>query len=90
MLTHRMYIHFQLTPRAPKGSSKGKVKARAKMPTSIVNGRLLLDWYRIMGFMSEYLYELRRIDNVRGVNHDRAWDLFCDLILLDPVTMSKF
>jgi hypothetical protein len=71
---------------APKGSSKGKGKARAKMPTSVINRRLSLDWDRITGFISEYIRGLIRMYNVCGVKDERAWDLFYDIIFLDPVT----
>jgi hypothetical protein len=69
-----------------KGSSKGKGKARAKMPTSVINYRLSLDWDRIKGFISEHIPRLIQIYNVCGVKEERAWDLFYDIIFLDPVT----
>jgi hypothetical protein len=75
---------------APNGSSKGKGKARAKMPTSVINGRLLLDQDRIQGFISEHIRGLIRIYNVCGVMDARAWDLFYDIIFLDPVTTRHF
>jgi len=77
---------------APKGSSKGKGKAtaRAKMPTSVINRRLSLDQERVKGFISEYIRGLIRIYNVRGVKDERAWDLFYDIIFLDPVKTRHF
>jgi hypothetical protein len=75
---------------APKDSSKGKRKARAKMPTSVMNRRLLLDQDRIERFISEHIRGLIRIYNVCGVNDQRAWDLFYDIIFLDPVTTRHF
>jgi hypothetical protein len=75
---------------APKGSSKGKGKARAKMPTSVINRRLSLDRDRIKGFISEHIRGLIRIYNVCGVKDERAWDLFYDIIFLDPVTTRHF
>jgi len=75
---------------APKGSSKGKGKARAKMPTSVINRRLSLDRDGIKGFISEQIGGLIRIYNVRGVKDERAWDLFYDIIFLDPVTTRHF
>jgi hypothetical protein len=75
---------------APKGSSKGKGKARAKMPTLVINRRLTLDWDRIKGFISEYIRGLIRIYNVCGVKDERAWALFYDIIFLDPVTTRQF
>ena len=49
---------------APQGSSKGKGKARAKIPTSDINRCLLLDWDRIKGFIPEHIRALIRIYNV--------------------------
>jgi hypothetical protein len=71
---------------APIGSSKGKRKARAKMPTSVINRRLSLNRDCIKGFISEHIRGLIRIYNVCGVKDERAWDLFYDIICLDPVT----
>jgi len=75
---------------APKGSRKGKGKAtaRAKMPTSVINRRLSLDRDRRKGFILEHIHGVIRIYNVWGVKDERAWDLFCDIIFLDPVTTS--
>jgi len=77
---------------APKGSRKrkGKATARAKMPTSVINRRLSLDWDRIMRFISEHIRGLTCIYNVCGVKVDRAWDLFYDIIFLDPVMTRNF
>jgi hypothetical protein len=75
---------------APKGSSKGKVKARAKMPTSVINRRLSLDRDCITGFISEDISGLIRIYNVCGVRDERAWDLFNDIIFLNPVTTRHY
>jgi len=75
---------------APKGSSKGKGKARAKMLTSVMNRRMSLDRDRIKGFISEHICGLIRIYNVCGVKDERAWDLFYDKIFLDPVTTRHF
>ena len=82
---------YHLRPIPPvtlKGSHKGngKATARAKMLTSVINRRLLLDRDRMKGFISEHIRELIRIYNVCGVKDERAWDLFYDRILLDPVT----
>jgi len=74
----------------PRGSSKGKGKARAKMPTSVINRPLSLDRDSIKGFISENIRELIRIYNVCGVKDERAWDLFYDIIFLDPVTTRHF
>jgi len=75
---------------APKGSSKGKGKARSKMPTSVINRCLSFDWERIKGFISEHIRGLIRIYNVCGIKDKRAWDLFYDIIFLDPVTTRHF
>jgi len=75
---------------APKGSSKGKGKARAKMLTSVINRRLSLDQDSIKGIISEHIRELIWIYNVCGVKDERAWDLFYDIICLDPVATRHF
>jgi len=62
----------------------------AKMPTSVINRRLSLDWDRIKRFISEHIRGLIRIYNVCGVKDERAWDLFYDIIFLDPVTTRHF
>jgi hypothetical protein len=74
----------------PKGSSKGKGKARAKMLTSVINRPLSLDRARIMGFISEHIRGLIRIYNVCGIKDVRAWDHFYDIIFLHPVTTRHF
>jgi len=74
---------------APKGSGKGKGKAGAKMPTSVINRRLSLDRDCIDGFISEHIRGLIRIYNVCGVKDVRAWDLSYDKIFLDPVTTRQ-
>jgi len=75
-----------------KGSSKGKGKAtaRAKMPTSVKNRRLSLDRDHMKGFISEHIRGLIRIYNVCGVKDERGWDLFYDVIFLNPVTTRQF
>jgi len=77
---------------APKGSSKGKGKAtdRAKMPTLLINRRQSLDRVRIKVFISEHIDGLIRIYNVCGVKDERAWDIFYDILFLDPVTTRHF
>jgi hypothetical protein len=75
---------------ALKGSSKGKGKARAKMLTSVINRRLSLDRDHIQGFISEHICGLIQIYNVYGIKNERAWDLFYDIIFLDPVTTRYF
>jgi hypothetical protein len=71
---------------APKGSSRGKGKARAKMPTSGINRHLSLDRDNMKGFISEHLRGLIRISNVCGIKDERAQDLFYAIIFLDPAT----
>jgi hypothetical protein len=75
---------------APKGSSKGMGKIRAKMPTSVINRRLWLDRDRIKRFISERSHGFTRLYNVCTIKDERAWDLFYDMILLDPVTTRHF
>jgi hypothetical protein len=75
---------------ALKGSTKGKRKARAKMLTSVINRRLTLDRDHTHGFISEHIRRLIRIYNVYGVKNKRAWDLFYDIMFLDPVTTHHF
>jgi len=60
------------------------------MPTSVINRRLSLDRDRIKGFISEHIRGLIRIYNVCGVKDERAWDLFYDIIILDPVMTRHF
>jgi hypothetical protein len=74
----------------PKDSSKGKGKARAKIPTSVINRRLSLDRDCIKGFISGHIRGLTWIYNVCGVKAERAWDLFDDIIFVDPVTTRLF
>jgi len=75
---------------APQGSSRGKGKARAMMPTSVINRRLLLDRDHIQGFILERIRGLVRIFNVCGGTDERSWDLFHDIILLDAVMTRHF
>jgi len=75
---------------ARKGSSKGKGKARAKMPTSVINRCLSLDRDRIKAFILEHIRGLIRIYNVCGVRDEWVWDLLYDIIFLDPVTTCHF
>jgi len=63
------------------------------MPTSVINRCLSLDRNHIKRFISEHNRGLIWIDNVSRVKVERAWDLFYDIIFLDPVTthdISKF
>jgi hypothetical protein len=90
MITFQMYIDFQLTVMAPEISSKGKGKAGAKTPTSVVNRRLSIDRNPIQGLLSEHICGLIWIYNVCGVNDVRPWYLCNDIIILDPVTTLHF
>jgi hypothetical protein len=65
-------------------------KARARMPTSVINRRLSPDRDRINGFISEHILGLIRIYNVCCVKDETAWDLYYDIIFLDPVTTRHF
>jgi hypothetical protein len=60
------------------------------MPTSVINRRLSLDGDRMMGFISEHIRGLIRTYNVCGVKDESAWNLFYDIIFLDPVTTRHF
>jgi hypothetical protein len=61
---------------APKGSSKGKGKGRAMMPTSVINRLLSLDRDFILGFILEHIRGLIPIYNVSSVKDERAWTSF--------------
>jgi len=75
---------------APKGSSKGEWKARAKMPTSVINQCLSLDRDLITEFILEHICGVIRIDNINSVKDERAGNLMNDLSFLDPVTTPHF
>jgi hypothetical protein len=90
MLTFRMKIHCLLTEMAPKGSSKGKGQARAKMPKSVINRGLLWDRERIKGFISEHIRRLIRKYKVCGVKDESEWDVFDHIIFHDPVKSRHF
>ena len=75
---------------APKCTSKGKGKARAKMTTSGINQRQSLDRDCITGLISEPIRGLIRIYNVCGVNEEREWNLIYEIIFLDRVTTRRF
>jgi hypothetical protein len=57
---------------APKGSSKGKWKARARIPTLVINRYLFWDQDLMKGFIKEHIRGLIRIYNVCGVRAGRA------------------
>jgi len=77
---------------AAKGSRKGKGKAtaRAKLPTSVINQHLSLDWERIKVFIPEHICELLRIYHLSGVMDQMAWDLLYDIFFLDTGTTRQF
>jgi len=75
---------------ATKGSCKGKWNVRAKLPTWVINRRLLLDRDRIKGFILEHIRGVIQLYNVCGVKDESTWDLFCDTNFLDPVTTHHF
>jgi len=60
------------------------------MPTLVINRLLSLDQDHIKGFISELIRGLVWIYNVCGVKNEMAWDLFYDIIFLDPVTTHHF
>jgi hypothetical protein len=77
---------------AQKGSRKGRRKGTAtpKMPTSVIDRRMSLDRNRIKALISELIRGPIWIYTVCGVKDERAWVLFYDIILLDPVTTRDF
>jgi len=60
------------------------------MPTLVINRRLSLDRDHTKRFISEHICGLIPICNVCGVKDERAWDLFYNIIFLDPVTTRHF
>jgi len=60
------------------------------MPTLVINRLLSLDQDHIKGFISELIHGLIWIYNVCGIKNEMAWDLFHDIIFLDPVTTRHF
>jgi len=79
----------------PEGSPKeqGQETAKEKMPTSNINRRLSLDRDSLKGLISEHIYGVIQIYNVCGVKDESAWDVFYDIIFVDPVTtrhLSQF
>ena len=50
----------------------------------------MLDRHRIKGFISEHICGLIRIYNLCAVKDGRPWDLFWDIIFVDPVTTRHF
>jgi len=77
---------------APKGSCKwmAKTTTRARILTSVLNRYLALDHHSTNGMISEHIRGLIRIYIIRSLKDVRAWDLFCDLIILDPVMTCRF
>jgi len=45
-----------------------------------------VDWEREMGFILEHICGLIKIYNYCSVKEERPWDLFYDIMFLDPVT----
>jgi hypothetical protein len=60
------------------------------MPTSDINRPLTWDRDRVMGLISDRICGVIQIYNARGVKDESAWDLFYDIICLDPVTTHHF
>jgi hypothetical protein len=75
---------------APKGSSKGKGKPRAKMPTSVINQSLGLDRHCIQGFISDHPSGLIQIYNGCCVKDERAWTSFVILSFLIQSRLASF
>jgi len=67
-----------------------KTTARARILTSVLNRYLALDHHSTNGMISEHIRGLIRIYNITSIKDERAWDLFCDLIILDPVMTCRF
>jgi len=57
---------------------------------SIINQLLSLDRELIKGFICELICRVIWRYNVCGIKDERAWDLFCDIIFLDPITTRHF
>ena len=76
---------------APKASRKemGNETAGAKMPTMDTYRDLILDRDSLKVFISKHIHAEIRIYNVCGIKDERAWDLFYDIIILDPVTTRQ-
>jgi len=60
------------------------------MPTSVINRCQLLDRNCIKRFIPEPIRGLIRIYNVCSIKDESAWDLFYNIIFLDPVTTHNF
>ena len=60
------------------------------MPTSVINQCLSLNWDHTKGFISEHIRGLIQLYNVCSIKDERAWNLFYDVIFLDPVTTRHF
>ena len=60
------------------------------MPTLAINRPQMLDQNHITGFILKYICWIIQIYNVCGIKHSRAWDLFHDIIILDPDTTLQF
>jgi len=95
MLTHRILINFQQAAIPPEGSPKeqGQETTTEKMTTSIINRCLSLDLDCVKGLILEHICGVIRIFNVCGVKDESAWDVFYDIIFVDPVTtrhLSQF
>jgi hypothetical protein len=69
---------------------KGKVTASAKLTTSGINRCQFLDRDCTNGFILELIVGLIWMYKVCGLKDERAWDLFCYMIILDPVTTGHF
>ena len=92
MLMPWMKIHFALTVMAPKVSRNGTRKAttRVKLPTSIINQRLSLDWDHIKGSIPEHICGPIWIYNLCDIKDERAWGLYNDIVFLNAVTTWHF
>jgi hypothetical protein len=77
---------------APKGSRKGSEKATAgaKMLTSVINQRMLLDWDGIKGFISEHICRLIRLYKVCNLTDEKTSDILYGIIFLDRLMTRHF
>ena len=65
---------------------KAKGNCYGTMPTAVINRCLLLDCDHIVGIILEHVRGFIQINKVCSFKDQYAWDLFYDIIILDPVT----
>jgi len=62
----------------------------ARHPTATIDERLKFKGPGTKNFISEHIRALIRQYHIPGIKSERAWDLFYDIIFLDPVTTRHF